>query len=357
MRILVVDDSALYRKLLSDAALSIPGAETTAVSGGELAIKRLESEKFDLVLLDVFMDKMDGLQTVTKIKEAHPHLPVVMVSGATGRDAEITIECLAHGAMDFIPKPSSSYFESGMEALKAEIRKVATFARLRNTSSSLSSAPSAASAPIANPVPVHTPAKRLQPPSFPDVVLIGVSTGGPNALYSMVPIISEKLPVPILLVQHMPPYFTKSLAEQLNKTSSLSIKEAAGGEIPQAGELLIAPGGFHMEVFRNDSGKLETRITSNPHVNSCRPSVDVLFESASRCNLRGAIAIILTGMGNDGADGVASLKNTCPTWCIAQDAATSTVYGMPQAVAQRNLHDEILPLQEIGPRINKLFRI
>jgi two-component system chemotaxis response regulator CheB len=136
MRILVVDDSALYRKLLSDAASSVPGAETVAVSGGELALKRIESEKFDLVLLDVFMDQMSGSQTLDKIKQSHPGLPVVMVSGATGRDAEITIGCLAHGAMDFIPKPSGSSFESGMEALKADIRKVATLARLRGATAS-----------------------------------------------------------------------------------------------------------------------------------------------------------------------------------------------------------------------------
>jgi len=352
MRILVVDDSALYRKLLSDAASSVPGAETVAVSGGELALKRLESEKFDLVLLDVFMDQMSGPQTLEKIKQSHPALSVVMVSGATGRDAEITIGCLAHGAMDFIPKPSGSSFDSGMEALKSEIRKVATLARLRCASSSALHAAPEPSTPSAT-----APIKRLQPPPFPELILVGVSTGGPNALSTILPIISAKLPVPILLVQHMPATFTKSLAEQLDKISGLSIKEASDGEIPMPGEVLIAPGGFHLEIFRNDAEKIQTRLTSSPPVQSCRPSADVLFNSAAKCNLRGAIAIILTGMGSDGADGVATLQHALPTWCIAQDAATSTVYGMPQAVAQRNLSDEILPLQEIGPRINKLFRL
>jgi two-component system chemotaxis response regulator CheB len=120
--------------------------------------------------------------------------------------------------------------------------------------------------------------------------------------------------------------------------------------------VLIAPGGFHLEIFRNEADKIQTRITSTPPVNSCRPSADVLFESAAKCNLRGALAIILTGMGSDGADGVASLKKSCPTWCIAQDAATSTVYGMPQAIAQRDLQEEILPLQDIAARVNSLFR-
>jgi len=352
MRILVVDDSALYRKLLSDAASSVPGAETVAVSSGELALKRLESEKFDLVLLDVFMEQMSGPQTLEKIKQSHPGLSVVMVSGATGRDAEITISCLSHGAMDFIPKPSGSSFESGMESLQADIRKVATLARLRCASASALQAAPELSAPTTT-----APIKRLQPPPFPELVLIGVSTGGPNALSTILPIISAKLPVPILLVQHMPATFTKSLAEQLDKISGLSIKEASNGDIPMPGEVLIAPGGFHLEIFRNDAEKIQTRLTSSPPMQSCRPSVDVLFTSATKCKLRGAIAIILTGMGSDGADGVATLQQTLPTWCIAQDAATCTVYGMPQAIAQRHLSNEILPLQEIGPRINKLFRL
>lgn len=352
MRILVVDDSALYRKLLSDAASSALEAETVAVSGGELALKRLEFDKFDLVLLDVFMEQVSGPQTLAKIKKAHPTLPVVMVSGATGRDAEITIDCLAHGAIDFIPKPSASSFESGMEALKSNIRKVATLARLcRASSSTLQAAPE-----LGNPT-VTAPVMRLQPPPFPELVLIGVSTGGPKALSTILPTISEKLPVPILLVQHMPSTFTKSLAEQLDKISGLSIKEATNGQIPMPGEVLIAPGGIHLEIFRNDAEKIETRLIDTPPVQSCRPSVDVLFHSAAKCNLRGVIAIILTGMGADGADGVAALQHASPTWCIAQDESTSTVYGMPQAIAQRNLSNEILPLQEIGPRINKLFRL
>lgn len=353
MRILVVDDSALYRKLLTEAASSAPGTEAVAVSSGDFALKRLESETFDLVLLDVFMEGMNGPQVLEKIKSLHPKLPVVMVSGATGRDAEITLSCLASGAMDFIPKPAGSSFEAGMENLKADIRKVSSLARLR---SSMASAPKLE----AIRTPAHTAQnslKRLQPPPFPELLLIGVSTGGPLALAKILPVISAKIPVPILLVQHMPPGFTKSLAEQLDKSSALTIKEAAEGDLPVAGQALFAPGGFHMEVHRNADGKFQVHLTSAPPVHSCRPSVDVLFDSAAKCKLRGVIAVILTGMGTDGADGVASLKVSCPSWCIAQDAATSTVYGMPQAIAQRDLHDEILPLQEIAPRINKLFRL
>lgn len=351
MRILVVDDSALYRKLLTEAASSAPEAEAVAVSSGEFALKRLETESFDLVLLDVFMDGMNGPEVLEKIKAIHPRLPVVMVSGATGRDAEITLGCLANGAMDFIPKPAGSSFEAGMETLKADIRKAASLARLRsNMASPARPEATPASAP-------QSSLKRLQPPPFPELLLIGVSTGGPLALSKIFPVLSAKIPVPILLVQHMPSGFTKSLAEQLDKSSGLTIKEAAEGDSALPGQALVAPGGFHMEVHRNDDGKFQVHLTSAPPVHSCRPSVDVLFDSAAKCKPRGVVAVILTGMGTDGADGVASLRTACPSWCIAQDAATSTVYGMPQAVAQRDLHDEILPLGEIGPRLNRLFRL
>lgn len=353
MRILVVDDSALYRKLLTEAASSAPEAEAVAVSSGELALKRIESEPFDLVLLDVFMETMNGPQVLEKIKAIRPKLPVVMVSGATGRDADITLNCLAQGAMDFIPKPAGSSFEAGMETLKADIRKAVSLARLR--SAAISPLKPEAIRPTAS--ASQTPLKRLQPPPFPELILIGVSTGGPLALSKIFPVLSGKIPIPILLVQHMPAGFTKSLAEQLNKSSSLNIREAAEGDIPAPGEALVAPGGFHMEVHRNSAGKFQIHLTSAPPVHSCRPSVDVLFTSAAKCRLKGAIATILTGMGGDGADGVASLKSACPTWCISQDAATSTVYGMPQAVVQRDLQDEVLPIQEVGPRMNKLFRL
>ena len=357
MRVLVVDDSALYRKILSEAVSCVSGTQVTAVSSGELALKRLDSETFDLVLLDIFMNEMNGPEVLEKIRQSHPKVSVVMVSGATGRDADITIGCLSNGAMDFIPKPSNSSFEAGLEVLKADIRKAITMARLHGVTA-ISEASKTPSQAVSSAVPLNQPPmKRLQPPPFLDLLLIGVSTGGPKALADLVPLLSAKLPVPVLLVQHMPPFFTKSLAEQLDKSTGLSVKEAEDGHLPMPGEVLIAPGGFHLEVFRNVSGKLQARLTSAPLVQSCRPSVDVLFQSAAACKLRGAVAVILTGMGCDGADGVANLKNSCPVWCIAQNQATCSVYGMPQAVVLRHLDDEILPLNEIAPRINKIFRV
>ena len=357
MRVLVVDDSALYRKILSEAVTCVSGTEVVAVSSGELALKRLDSETFDLVLLDIFMNEMNGPEVLEKIRRSHSQVSVVMVSGATGRDAAITIGCLANGAMDFIPKPASGSFEAGLEVLKSDIRKAITMARIHGVTAISRAAKNPTQVAISAPPLNQPPMKRLQPPPFLDLLLIGVSTGGPRALADLIPLLSAKLPVPVLLVQHMPPVFTKSLAEQLDKSAGLSVKEAEDCYLPIPGDVLIAPGGFHLEVVRNDSGKLQTRLSSAPPVQSCRPSVDVLFQSAAACKLRGAVAVILTGMGCDGADGVASLKNSCPVWCIAQNQATCSVYGMPQAVVMRNLDDEILPLNEIAHRINKIFRV
>lgn len=361
MRILIVDDSALYRKLLTEAASSLPDASVVAVANGDLALSRITSESFDIVFLDVFMVGKNGPEVLQEIRAVNPRLAVVMVSGATGNDADTILSCLANGAVDFIIKPSSSCFEAGMDALKLELRKVTALSRLRNgtTQSSPKDLPpqtTLQSAPDAS--QQHQPVlKRSTPPSFIDLILVGVSTGGPKALSEILSGLSEKFPVPILIVQHMPLFFTQSLAAQLSKNCKLVVKEAPNNHIPLPGQVLIAPGGNHLEIFRNSENKIQTRITSAPPVNSCRPSVDVLFESAAKCQLRGVLCMILTGMGSDGANGVASLKKVTPTWCITQNAATCAVYGMPQAIEQRVLHDEILPLNDIAARLNAIFNL
>jgi two-component system chemotaxis response regulator CheB len=172
----------------------------------------------------------------------------------------------------------------------------------------------------------------------------------------MLPGLPADFRLPVVIVQHMPPLFTRTLAEQLDKVCNLRVSEAVDGERVVAGRILIAPGGRHLEIIRDAEGALVTRLTDAAPVNSCRPAVDVLFNSASRCALRGAISLILTGMGEDGAAGVATLKAAVPTWSIAQDEATSVIYGMPQAVVRRQLEDEILPLPAISPRLTELAR-
>ncbi len=354
LRLLIVDDTALYRKILSEAAAQVPGLDVVAaVASGPIALGRLAAGPVDLVLLDVFMPEMNGPEVLARIRRDFPSVAVVMVSGATGADAAITLDALAHGALDFIPKPQATSFAEGMARLRSQIQHVVQLVRLRR----LSSAPAARARRPAAPAPVAAPPRRRAlPPSALDILLIGVSTGGPNALQTLLPRLPADFPLPVVIVQHMPPLFTRSLAEQLAKVCPLAVAEAAECETVRPGRILIAPGGRHLELVRDPDGALVTRLTDAPPVNSCRPAVDVLFQSAARCQLRGALSLVLTGMGEDGAAGVAALKASTPLWSIVQDEATCVIYGMPQAVVRRDLADEILPLPAIASRLGDLAR-
>jgi len=358
LHLLIVDDTALYRKILSDAAAQVPDLEVVAaVASGPIALGRLAAGPVDLVLLDVFMPEMNGPEVLARIRRDFPSVAVVMVSGATGADAAITLDALAQGALDFIPKPQTASFADGMARLRSQLQHIVQLVRLRRLGSA-PAAPAPAPRSVSAPAfpPVSSTRRRGIPPSALDVLLIGVSTGGPSALQSLLPRLPADFPLPVVIVQHMPPLFTRTLAEQLAKVCPLAVAEATDGEIIRPGRILIAPGGRHLELVRNPDGALVTRLTDAPPVNSCRPAVDVLFQSAARCQLRGALSLILTGMGEDGAAGVATLKASAPLWSIVQDEATCVIYGMPQAVVRRELDDEILPLPAIAARLGELAR-
>ncbi len=368
LRVLIVDDTALYRKILTDAAAQVPGLEVAAaVASGPIALTRLATDPVDLVLLDVFMPEMNGPEVLERIRRDYPRIAVVMISGATGADAAITINALAAGALDFIPKPQTASFADGMSRLRSQLAHVVRLVQIRRIGSTPSSSAPSSSIPAPSsklpapnsplPAPRSAAPRSARPPLNLDVLLIGVSTGGPKTLQELLPRLPADFRLPIVLVQHMPPLFTRTLAEQLDKVCALRVKEAADGDLVRPGHILIAPGGRHLEIFRQPDGALTTRLTDAPPVNSCRPAVDVLFQSAARCGLRGALSLILTGMGEDGANGVAALKAALPTWSIAQDEATCVIYGMPAAVVRRDLADEILPLPAIAPRLVELARI
>jgi two-component system chemotaxis response regulator CheB len=361
-RVLVVDDTALYRKILTEAAAEVPGLEViAAVPSGPAALARLASTPCDLLLLDVFMPEMDGPEVLARVRRDFPRVTVVMVSGATGADAAITVDALANGALDFIPKPQTSSFAEGMARLRGQLVHIVRLMRLRRSASPGQPAPAAAAAPTPSstpptPAPPPAPRSRGLPPVSPELIVIGVSTGGPRALQDLLPRIPADFKLPIVIVQHMPPLFTRTLAEQLGKIGPLPVTEAGDGEPVLPGRVLLAPGGRHLELVREPDGSLRTRLTDAPPVNSCRPAVDVLFQSVARCAPRGIVSVILTGMGEDGAAGVASLKASTPTWSLVQDEATCVIYGMPLAVVRRGLDDEVLPLPAIAPRLAELAR-
>jgi len=362
-RILIVDDTAMYRKILSDTvAATGEGKVVASCPLGRLALDRLETMEVDLVLLDVFMPEMDGIQTLRLIREKHPSVCVVLVSGATTADAEITLSGLALGALDFIPKPQASSLAENIRIITDDVRRAIRLTRSKHLRAkpavrALRPVSAAPPAPVESHAPVaRTPSVRptFRPRSI-GLIVIGVSTGGPNALNILIPALSDKLNVPILLVQHMPAMFTKSLADHLDKKSRLRVQEAVDGEPILGNHIYIAPGGRHMTVVHKSgtASDLIVSLNDSPHVNSCRPAVDVLFKSVVQEYSGGVLSIILTGMGEDGANGVAALRGKA-CYSIAQDEASCVVYGMPRAVIERGLADEVLSLSAIAPRVESL---
>ncbi|HTZ44221.1 MAG TPA: chemotaxis response regulator protein-glutamate methylesterase [Jatrophihabitans sp.] len=348
IRVLIVDDSVVIRRLLADSLAVDPRVEVVATAAnGQLALAKLATTAIDVVILDVEMPVLDGLQTLREIRRTNRRLPVIMFSTLTERGARITIEALASGASDYVTKPANvgSVAES-REAIRTQLlpRVLA-----------LGGSPAAAPRAVPAPAPV-IPARPAPPPTqVPSVLVIGSSTGGPEALGALLPQLPASLPVPVLIVQHMPPLFTTLLAERLNRTTALAVREAAGGEPLLPGTVYLAPGDFHLEVTAGH-GRSRTALTSAPPEHYCRPSVDVLFRSAARCYGAGVLAVVLTGMGSDGRDGAGQIVRAGGQ-VLAQDRESSVVWGMPGAVAGAGLAAETLPLDQIaGAIVHRVHR-
>ena len=326
-RVLVVDDSVVARRLVSKA---IAADGTVEVAGtatdGRAALTQIERLRPDAVTLDLDMPVMDGLETVEAIRERWPHLPVIMVSTYTLRGAQVTLDALALGANDYVVKPSGT--ASPTEAM----------ARIRDelVPRILTLCPRAVAEP-ASEVEVDT------------AIAIAVSTGGPTALGSLLAALPADLPVPILIVQHMPPMFTRVLAERLDRTCAIRVLEAAGGHLLEPGTVRIAPGDRHMVVERAQAG---VRVGTNtlPRENSCRPSADPLFRSVADAYGPHALGVVMTGMGSDGLRGAQRLAEA-GSRVIVQDEASSVVWGMPGFVVRAGLADAVLPLGELPREI------
>ncbi|MCX8167241.1 MAG: chemotaxis response regulator protein-glutamate methylesterase [Candidatus Micrarchaeota archaeon] len=348
---LIVDDTVTYRKILSEAAQTFPEIEVigTAASGA-IALQKMAQTKVTLVLLDIHMPEMDGVETLRRIKKDYPDTFVVMVSGISTRGAETTIQALQMGAIDFIRKPDGKSAEENFRHLIEDLRPVV---RLVNTRLQLVGGKAKKSDTLPKGIETKKPPISIKKNIYikPSIVAIGVSTGGPEALARLIPQLPADLPVPVVLVQHMPPLFTKSLADSLAKKSKVKVVEATEGEPLKNGVVYIAPGGKHMVVRRKEDGSVVIGLNDGPPENSCKPSVDVLFRSvASVYEQKGILAVILTGMGNDGCAGVRTCKrNYC--YCITQNEATCVVYGMPKAVDDAGLSDISLPLDKIAEEI------
>ncbi len=380
IRVLVADDSAFMRMVLSDMFKKQPDFEVVGIAlNGKEAVEKVKALKPDLVTMDVNMPVMDGLQALEAIMKDCP-TPVIMFSSLTQDGAKATIKALSLGAVDFVSKVGGSI--SKVDTVEDEIlTKARTAARAKSAMHRVMSVPipppveKKESAPPKHTEPVmrrvsiptrrgYTPppaAAPLKPHAKPTVhavssgggsgrklVVLGCSTGGPKALQVVVAGLPRSLPCGVLIVQHMPAGFTKSLAERLDEISQISVKEAENHDIIEAGHVYIAPGNFHMTV--SGSGR-EILLNQDPPLGTLRPAADVLFKSAAPLG-RDIVSVILTGMGSDGAIGMTEIKKT-GGYVIAESEETAIVYGMPKAVVDLGLADEVKPLQAIAGAIVK----
>lgn len=350
IKILVVDDSAFMRKsitllLESDKNLKVIG---TAVDGFD-AISKIKLLNPDIVTLDIEMPRMDGLTALRHIMTECPK-PVLMLSSLTTEGAEETIKALELGAIDFIPK-SISIGNASIGGVKADLlRKVKEIFnnKLLLRKINLLKKDKVATIPKIKQNSGNLPIKVYK------AVGIGISTGGPISLQKIVPLFSDRIRVPIFIVQHMPPKFTTSLAERLNKLSQLEVKEAEKGEVVRNGVVYIAPGGFHMIIKQDGLGNKLIDISEQPAQSLHRPSVDVMLESIQNVYGKNILGIIMSGMGKDGFEGIKKLKNI-GGYCLAQDEESCVVYGMPRAVIENGLADAIASLNDIPQIINQVI--
>ena len=338
IRVLVVDDSAVARMLVSTVLSDDPILEVVGVAAnGQIALAKIPHLIPDLVTLDIEMPVMDGLETLVVLRKDYPNIPVIMFSSLTERGAAVTVEALALGACDYVSKPSNagSSDEARLQlrdSLVPKIKAVCGVTREVTTQSSQ-----------------KWERQRTQPKEKIEIVAIGSSTGGPVALERVITKLPAAFPVPIVIVQHMPPLFTRSLADRLSTKSHIQFEEGTPGAQLASGKGWIAPGDFHMQL--SDKGETPSiELNQGPPKNSCRPAVDVLFQSVVQRYGSGVLAIILTGMGQDGLLGCEMISNAGGQ-IVVQDEASSVVWGMPGAVAEAGFADRVLPLKGIAEEI------
>ncbi len=373
VRVMVVDDSAVVRGLVSRWVNEQPGLEAVArCSNGKSAVDAAANCRPDVVILDIDMPVMDGLTALPRILKTSPGTKVIMASTLTRRNAEISLKALSLGATDYIAKPeSNSGVTTSAEFRDNLLEKILAVGRRSVRGSALREPRSGHGVPtrdvaktgkaFAEQVVGADTARigqgiRLRPFSAvrPRILAIGSSTGGPQALLSLLPQISPALDtIPVLITQHMPPTFTTILAEHIGRATSRPSKEGLNGDIVKPGSIYVAPGKFHM-LLRQKDGDVVIHLDDGPQVNFCRPAVDPMFASISTIFGNAALAVVLTGMGHDGANGGKLIANAGGS-VIAQDETTSVVWGMPGTAAAAGVCSAVLPLSDIGPKINALL--
>jgi len=351
IRVMVVDDSVVIRRLVAsaldqDSAIEVVGT----ASNGAIGLQRIPQLNPDVITLDIEMPDMDGLEMLRRVRKDHPSVRVIMLSTLTERGAAKTLEALQLGADDYLAKSSS---ENSGQSSNSEFRdelclKVKQFFRFQEPSHLNIAIPQSA-AELEYP---KVPTKSVGLPA--SVVAIGTSTGGPTALGAILPNFPASFPLPVLIVQHMPPLFTRLLSERLNSVCALHVEEASQGAVVEPGKVLIAPGDFHMKLV-SDHGRISVVLDQSAQENFCRPAVDVLFRSVAEVYGGSALAIVLTGMGQDGLRGAEKLREKGAR-IIAQDESSSVVWGMPGAVVKSGVADRVLPLDQVVPEVLRISK-
>lgn len=337
--VLVVDDSVVVRRLIVDALGTDPDIRVVGTAAnGRIALTKITQLKPDVITLDIEMPELDGLGTLRELRRTNRTVPVIMFSTLSVAGATATLEALAAGATDFVTKPSNvgSFGESQRMIREQLIPKIHAFAGHRRP----------AAAPLAPVRPLAAPVRTAPRTGKLAAIAIAASTGGPDALAKVVGALPATLPVPVFVTQHMPPVFTRMFADRLDRGSAVSVVEATDGVPVRPGVVYLAPGDYHLTVVHR-AGATVTKLLQTPPENSCRPAADVMFRSVADVYGAQTLAVVLTGMGQDGMRGVERLRQAGAE-VVAQDQASSVVWGMPGAVVTAHLADSVLPLSEIG---------
>jgi two-component system chemotaxis response regulator CheB len=366
LRVLVVDDTVVYRKIVSDVLSKIPGVEVVGTAhNGKAALVKIASLKPDLLTLDIEMPEMNGLEVLRHLQDKKMDVGAIMLSTLTQQGGAMTMRALELGAFDFIPKPQEGSMAENLIAVKASLSPMLqAYAKGRQFRKLLRGALSHSAkrlTPGGNlDKTTGTVVRRHSPAGFrrskSEIIAIGISTGGPNALSQMLPRIPGDIGVPIVIVQHMPPVFTNSLAKSLDTKCKVTVKEACNGDPLQPNTAYIAPGGMHMKIMAGSDGKTRViKTTQDPPENSCRPSADYLFRSVADHYVGRATAVIMTGMGTDGNEGLKQMKRS-GALVIAQDKSTCIVFGMPKEPIESGTADVVASLDRIADEIIKSVR-
>ena len=352
--ILVVDDSALMRRVICDIIDSESTFQAKDVCRDGLeAYEKLKTTSYDAVVLDVNMPRMDGLQLLEKLQQDGIKATIIMVSTLTTKDADVTIRAMELGAVDFITKPCNIIEAKSDEFRRRILQMLKAVIRSDDAKVQAGSQIQAQETEKGGPVKVPKKLERTGLSGKKVLVALACSTGGPKALQSVIPYLPADLNAPMILVQHMPIGFTKSMADRLNELSDIEVMEAKEGENIKKGCVYVAPGGKHMEVKKQADGSHAIRLNDEPAIGGLRPCANVTYESLRTCGYDEIVCVVLTGMGSDGTGGILSLKQKKNIYVISQDAASCVVYGMPKAIAEAGVVDEVVPLNEIAQTIIK----